>query len=88
MITFGKAFDPEWRQKADRYMESVVRFLKERKDRSKISKEEYILEKALTFLLNDLREALENDQPEEYLRLIEEIDKYWVELYKQRHRRV
>ena len=69
-------------------MESVVRFLKERKDRSKISKEEYILEKALTFLLNDLREALENDQPEEYLRLIEEIDQYWVELYKQRHRRV
>jgi hypothetical protein len=73
-----KSFD--WKKDIEAYKASIVRFLRER-GAVKLTPDMYILERKIVFLLDDLREAIANNQPELAAAIAEEIGPLWLKLW-------
>ncbi len=81
----GKQDDPNWRQDTEVLLSSVSKFLmnvRVKRGRSRIRRDEYILERKLIFLLDDLRVALRKNDPTDLETLTRDINRCWVELYE------
>jgi hypothetical protein len=82
---FGKRYDPNWRQDAETLLSSVSKYLmnvRVQRGRSRIKRDEYILERKLIFLLDDLRVALRKNDPANFETLVKDINRSWIELYQ------
>ena len=76
----------DWREKAGALLRSVTNFLVEvqrKRGKQKMSVGEYIVERKLVFLVDDLRQAIKENNPSGIPELIGEINQCWFELYEE-----
>ena len=83
MRFFGRTprIQPDWHYEAGELVASVVRFINDRTGRKKPTPEQYVLERKLIFLLDDVRQAVRRNDRETYDRLCGQIETAWIDLW-------